>query len=251
MIRPATKADHATYARLLPEIVDDAIFDEARFAREMAPTTVVADELGYAYFVLIGDTAHVSQIAVAREARRRGLGKALLLAVKERARAAGCATWRLNVRPNNHAAIALYESVGLARAFESVALRVEWSAVPKGDVTGRLVAPEEDARIEASLGLLRGQLEQARAVGRLAIAVERDGELAAAVFDPSFPGASVFRASPGLAIPLLQALRPHADARFDFVGLKVEDQAETADALVASCARVRFRMTHMAAPLTT
>jgi GNAT superfamily N-acetyltransferase len=250
MSRPAIKADHATYARLFPEIVtDDAIFDEERFAREMMPTTVVADDLGYAYFVVIGDTTHVSQIAVSSRARRRGLATELMRAVAARAREAGCATWRLNVKIENAAAIALYESLGLARAFESYALRVDWRVVPDGASAGRLIDRREDERFERALAVLPGQFAQARPVGRLPIVVECGDAIAAAVFDPTFPGASVFRASPELAVELLRAMRPYALAQHDFVGLKVEDQPETARVLIELGARVRFRMFHMVGAL--
>ncbi len=250
MIRAANEADHATYARLFRELgTDDAIWDEARFRREMMPTTLVADDLGYAFFVVIGDSAHVSHIAVAPEARRRGIAKALMNAVAERAREAGCKTWRLNVKTSNTPAIALYEGLGLSRALESCALRVEWSVVPEGASAGRLIEPAEDERVERALGMLSGQLAQGRAVHRLPILVERGEAIAAAVFDPSFPGASVFRAPTELAVDLLRAMRAHALPSFDFATVKIEDQPETLQALIDLGARVRFRMFHMAGTL--
>ena len=250
MIREANEADHATYARLFRELgTDDAIWDEARFAREMMPTTVVADDLGYAFFVVIGDSAHVSHIAVAPEARRRGVATALMNAVAERAREVGCKTWRLNVKIGNAPAIALYESLGLARAFESCALKIEWRLVPQGPNEGRRVEPGDDERVEWALGMLPGQLAQARAARRIPIVVERDGKIAAATFDPTFPGASVFRAPPELAVPLLRAMRAHALPEHDFAGVKIEDQPETLRVLVDLGAHVRFRMFHMAGAL--
>jgi len=250
MIRAANEADHATYARLFRELgTDDAIWDEARFEREMMPTTVVADDVGYAFFVVIGDSAHVSHIAVAPEARRRGIATALMTAVADRARQAGCKTWRLNVKTTNMAAIALYESLGFARAFESCALKIEWRLVPDGPSEGRLVEPAEDERVERALGMLPGQLAQGRAIRRLPIIVGRDEEIAASVFDPSFPGASVFRSSPELAVDLLRAMRSHALPAFDFVGVKIEDQPETLRVLLDLGAHVRFRMFHMVGEL--
>ncbi len=252
MIRAANKADHATYARLFPELgTDDAIWDEARFEREIMPTTVVADDFGYAFFVVIGDSAHVSHIAVAPEARRRGVATALMKTVADRARQGGCKTWRLNVKVENAAAIALYASLGLARAFESYALRIEWRVVPEGPNEGRRIEPAEDETVERILGMLPGQLAQARDARRLPILVERDGAIAAAAFDPTFPGASVFRASPELAVPLLRAMRAHALPEHDFTGVKLEDQPETARMLIDLGARVRFRMFHMAGALGT
>src|SRR6185369_8026101 len=98
----------------------------------------------YAYFIVIGDTTHVSQIVVAPHARRRGVGRALLAEVASRAREAGCTTWRLNVKPDNVAALALYESFGMRRVFESCALRLEWRLVPPGPSEGRVIEPAED-----------------------------------------------------------------------------------------------------------
>jgi GNAT superfamily N-acetyltransferase len=252
MIRSATKADHGTYARLFRELdTDDAIRDEARFEREMMPTMVVADELGYAFYVLIGDSAHVSHIAVAPEARRRGVASALMKEVAERARRAGCKTWRLNVKVGNAPAIALYERLGLARAFESCALKIEWRVVPEGPNEGYRVEPHDDERVEWALGMLPGQLAQARAARRIPIAIERDGAIAAATFDPTFPGASVFRAPPELAVPLLRAMRVHALPEHDFAGVKIEDQPETLRVLLDLGAKVRFHMFRMAGALTT
>ena len=137
-VRHARPSDHATYVRLFPELgVDDAIFDEARFVREMMPTTVVAEGDGYAYFVVIGETTHISQIVVAPHARRAGVGRALMLEIAQRARDARCTTWRLNVRPENAPALALYEGLGMSRMFESCALRVEWSTLEEGPNEGR------------------------------------------------------------------------------------------------------------------
>jgi GNAT superfamily N-acetyltransferase len=249
MIRAANKADHATYARLSPEISDDAIFDEARFERDMMATTVIAEDVGYAFYAVIGDTTHVSQIAVAPEARRRGIASALMKEIAERARRAGCKTWRLNVKVDNAPAIALYTSLGLARAFESYALKIEWRVVPDGPNEGRRIEPEEDERVERTLGMLPAQLAQARAARRIPIVVERGGAIAAAAFDPAFPGASVFRASPELAVPLLRAMRAYALPERDFTGVKIEDQPETTRTLIDLGASIRFHMFHMVGAL--
>jgi GNAT superfamily N-acetyltransferase len=252
LVRRARLSDHATYARLFRELgTDDAIWDEARFEREMMPTMVVADDVGYAFFVVIGDSAHVSHIAVSPDARRRGVATALMHAIAERARGAGCTTWRLNVKVTNAGAIAFYERLGLARAFESVALKIAWRLVPEGPNEGRSIEPGDDERVERALEMLPGQLAQARAARRIPIVVERDGAIAGATFDPTFPGASVFRAPPHLAVPLLRAMRAHALPEHDFVGVKIEDQADTARALIDLGALVRFRMFHMVGTLTS
>ena len=54
-------------------------------------------------------------LATEPEARGRGVGRALLEAVVETARRRGCHVVRLEVRTDNHAAIALYERAGFLR----------------------------------------------------------------------------------------------------------------------------------------
>ena len=121
-IRPAQRADHAAFVRLFPELaVDDPVLDEEGFTALLAPSTLVMENgedpdpkrvTGYAYFQIMKDTAYVRNIVTAPEARRKGVGRALMAAVAARAREAGCTTWCLNVKPENVAAISLYESTG-------------------------------------------------------------------------------------------------------------------------------------------
>jgi ribosomal-protein-alanine N-acetyltransferase len=65
------------------------------------------------------DEAHFTNIAVAAAWRRRGLGLALLKALLGRAKALGCTSATLEVRPSNAAALALYQGQG----FEAAAMR--------------------------------------------------------------------------------------------------------------------------------
>jgi putative acetyltransferase len=62
-------------------------------------------------------SAHVADLGlmVAREWRRRGVGRALMLAAEEWARAAGVTKLELHVFPYNEAALALYERLGYER----------------------------------------------------------------------------------------------------------------------------------------
>lgn len=71
-----------------------------------------ADVLGYVLTWSVVDELHVLDVAVARAARRLGVGRALLDAALARARAAGAARVLLEVRAGNVAARALYAALG-------------------------------------------------------------------------------------------------------------------------------------------
>jgi ribosomal protein S18 acetylase RimI-like enzyme len=65
-----------------------------------------------------GDTATVASLIVTASAARRGLGRFLTLFAEDEARARGVRTLTLNTRPDNSAALALYEGLGY-RAFKT------------------------------------------------------------------------------------------------------------------------------------
>src|SRR4051794_22065087 len=136
-VRSARSEDYAVFLRLFPELgVEDRVAEPDRWEREMMGTTLICEDvdgqaLGYAFFQHITDTAYVRHLVTAPGARRRGVGRAILADILERARAASppCTTWCLNVKPENTAAVALYESMGLVRQYPMKALRVAWSIV--------------------------------------------------------------------------------------------------------------------------
>lgn len=68
--------------------------------------------LGYAGLFQAGDEAQVQTIGVAPAARGRGLGRELLRALLTAAAARRAATVALEVRADNHAALALYQQAG-------------------------------------------------------------------------------------------------------------------------------------------
>jgi ribosomal protein S18 acetylase RimI-like enzyme len=91
---------------------------------------------------LTADTAHVAQIAVAPDARRRALARRLLTASLDAARAAGCVRATLLVSERNAAAGRLYE----AMRFEQVAAFVSASRVQP-----RRATRTEDQELRRSL----------------------------------------------------------------------------------------------------
>ena len=68
--------------------------------------------LGFIVFWLIIDEAHLANFAVAPEARRRGIGRALLLHGLKACHDSGAVVSFLEVRSGNEAAIRLYETSG-------------------------------------------------------------------------------------------------------------------------------------------
>lgn len=72
--------------------------------------------VAYGGFWKAVDEAHFTNIAVHPRAQRRGHGRALLRALLELARAQGCLSATLEVRPSNAGARALYEGEGFAAA---------------------------------------------------------------------------------------------------------------------------------------
>ena len=75
--------------------------------------------IGYGGFWLIADEAHISNIALHPDHRRRGLGRKLLTRLLGQAVERGAAKATLEVRPSNEAAQRLYDSFG----FKMIAVR--------------------------------------------------------------------------------------------------------------------------------
>jgi len=67
---------------------------------------------GFVIIWLVHDELHVLNVAVAPEARRRGVARALLFEAEERGREEGARVAKLEVRRSNRAAIELYRSLG-------------------------------------------------------------------------------------------------------------------------------------------
>jgi ribosomal-protein-alanine N-acetyltransferase len=69
---------------------------------------------GFAGAMVIADEAHVTNLLVAPQRRRHGLGRALISGLVEAGIAAGARHLTLEVRSRNHAARSMYAALGLA-----------------------------------------------------------------------------------------------------------------------------------------
>ncbi len=91
---------------------------------------LVAEEsgtvLGYVGMMFVLDEGYISNVAVAPQQRRRGIGDALILELLRRCEAHELAFVTLEVREHNEPAIALYRKHG----FEPVGLRKNYYEAP-------------------------------------------------------------------------------------------------------------------------
>jgi GNAT superfamily N-acetyltransferase len=238
LTRPAVLADYEAFACLFPELgIDDPLPDRARWEAEMLPGTIVIEHhdvvIAYAWLKVFDATGYVVNLVVDPGFRGRGVGGALMEAITRRLRAAGCSRWALNVKVDNAPALRLYERYGLARAYRSAMLSLLWdhiAVLPRdgAPVAARPIEPAEEGALEAAFSLPSGRLPDLRRRGRALVrlvdpAHPADVAVGLACFDPSWPGAFPFRvARPGLAVPLLEALRSHARSGDTFLWLLVE-----------------------------
>ena len=89
--------------------------NDNRLSRYRVVVPAESDEvIAQGGWMLFGDEAHILTIAVRPEHRGQGIGRWLLLHLLAEARAEGCVSVVLEVRPSNEAAIRLYESLGFA-----------------------------------------------------------------------------------------------------------------------------------------
>ena len=258
-IRPAGAQDYKSFALLFPELeTGDRVPSAQRFCDELAKSSIIVERggqtLGYAYFQLLRTTGYIRNVVVAKEARGRGVGAALMEALRGLFRERGARTWELNVKPDNRAALRLYERCGMQLQHRATALWVQWKmaeTLPRTElaVRAQLVPPEDDSRFERVLRLVDGQLREGRALpGRMIVGlykVQDETPAGVALFDPGFPGASPFRVShPSLVGTLLGGLRAQAQPKEEALGLFIENDAEAVAVLVAAGAIVRLEALH-------
>jgi ribosomal-protein-alanine N-acetyltransferase len=85
--------------------------------------------VGYIVFWLVHDEVHVLNVATALEARRRGVGRELMLAAEDAGRQRGARISTLEVRRSNAAAIALYLGMG----YRQIGVRPNYYAEERED----------------------------------------------------------------------------------------------------------------------
>lgn len=256
VIRRALPDDYPAFSRLFPEMqVGDPIPGLDVWVSGLAPSTWVADRagevLGYCYVQEYVDTGYVRNVVVSPSARRTGLGSALMQATADHLMARGKTSWRLNVKSDNQAALALYRRFGMEVKYLTKVLLFPWaalSALPAGNALVHEVAAERDAAIEREFDIPHGQLASARGSGRRILeAKSNDGSslMAFAMFDPKFPGAFPFRVGDLDALaPLLRAMRQHVPSD-ESVNLVVEDDERLVDRLVGVGATTKFEILQM------
>lgn len=261
-VRAARTEDYAAFAGLFPELgVDDPLPSKARFETEMAQRVLFAWEddsaVAYVFFELLDGIAYVRHLVTAPAARRRGIGRSLLLEVAARARAAGAQAWTLNTEPTNVPALALYEGLGMTRGKTLHALKIPWAAAlaassPVPDLGVSHLPEADDVSIEAALDLVPGQLGAARALpGRVLLVARRGDRLEGlACFDTGFPGAFPFRATHAdVAFALLAAMHAHKRAEDEVVNLVAEGQPWLAEAVLAAGGTLRLEVVNLRGPL--
>ena len=169
MIRDAVPSDYAAVAEMFGELgVDDAVPSEAEWIVDSMPRTVVADRggdvVGYASF----RNGHVHNLVVAPRARGEHVASTLMREVGMRMRAAGVATWTLNVKADNPPAIRLYEHLGMRPSHRARSMRVPWAIVdtlPDDPIatTATTITAADDAELEHAFQITAGRLSAMRA----------------------------------------------------------------------------------------
>lgn len=122
-LRVGTAADSGALVAIDSESAGGGWSAEA-FAHELTlawSRTLVAEDtargaiVGFIVFWFGVDEAEILNVAVAGQARRRGIGRALVEAAANDARARQASRLLLEVRSGNHAAQALYRSLGFVQ----------------------------------------------------------------------------------------------------------------------------------------
>jgi hypothetical protein len=173
-------------------------------------------------------------------------------AIAEHGRNAGFEKWMLNVKPENTAARALYESFGMRDAGESVSMRFRWNDISNlekaADVTARELAPDEDATFEKALAFDPQEVSNYRALHRQIFGAENSMKeiVGVGVFDRGFPGVSPLRiSSPNVARCLFEKMREHALPEHESIFVFVEKDPKLEITLTKANAEPAMRVLRM------
>lgn len=85
--------------------------------------------IGYACFMIVADEAHLTNMAVAEEYRRKSVANQLMESILEELKCRECATMYLEVRVSNLSAIKFYEKL----KFKELYFRNDYYRHPKED----------------------------------------------------------------------------------------------------------------------
>lgn len=99
------------------------------------------DVVGHAIVTVGAGEAHLLNVCIRGSEQGRGLGRALVLHAMEKARDAGADALFLEVRPSNHVAARLYESLG----FIEVGVRKNYYPAPFGHEDARVLVLDLEA----------------------------------------------------------------------------------------------------------
>lgn len=119
-VRPMTGADlpqvAALEAALQPRPWSEQVFRDELDMRNRTYLVAAGPDgiVGFAGLMVVDDEAHVTNLLVAEDSRRRGLGRQLMVALIEIAVSQHARHLTLEVRSTNEAARALYARLGLA-----------------------------------------------------------------------------------------------------------------------------------------
>lgn len=258
-IRPARPEDYPCFVRWFPMLDSgDRTPTLETWTESLVAETSIAElngaPAGYCRGQVFGTEGYVRHLVVEPALRRSGAGRALLDAAAASMRNAGCTRWRLNVKPDNTAAVALYESLGMEILHMCASVRFEWTLLdvlpqPSGMLSVVDPSAEQQRALESTYGLPMGQLATAESRADVHVrAVQGDALQGVALFDTQHRGAFPFRAdSIDAAMSLLHGLRSLAAASAMAIVVEADDALDRV--MVDAGARVHFRFAHMRGPL--
>jgi GNAT superfamily N-acetyltransferase len=256
----ATQVDYPEFARLFPELgTGDPVPDLEHWLKDSAPSTFLATRgsavVGYAFYRLFAGAGYVANVVVDPGQRGRGYGREIMRELARRFRAAGAVEWSLNVKPENTAAIALYRSVGMQRAFDSMVLRLSWDQVERLPVQPGLAVRDlsvnEDSHVNAAFGLPDGKLAELRTHAERRTLGLFEGQKPCGVaglnlaFAPGIMGAFPFQVSRvALARNLFDAMRACGGTGHVSAQAVVENDAPLVGYLLGVGAEVHLKIEH-------